>query len=111
MFFTARHDARVRSGDALLSPTDMHDPESSPECGSDLMAKLDGWRACAERSVRDEPLKTAGLAFVAGIFLTVFPVGRILAGLVQVAFALIRPALLILGVIKVVEEIDKRNKP
>ena len=88
----------------------MQDPESSTECCSDLKAKLDDWKACAERSVRDEPLKTAGLAFVAGIVLTVFPVGRILAGLVQVALALVRPALLILGVVKVVEEIDKRNK-
>lgn len=89
----------------------MHDSESPTECCSDLKAKIDDWKACAERSVREEPLKTAGLAFVAGIFLTVFPVGRILAGLVQVAFALVRPALLILGVVKVVEEIDKRKKP
>lgn len=88
----------------------MQDPECPTECCSDLKAKFDDWKACAERSVREEPLKTAGLAFVAGIFLRVLPVGRILSGLVQVAFALVRPALLILGVVKVVEEIDKRNK-
>ena len=67
----------------------MQDSESPTECCSDLKAKLDDWKACAERSVRDEPLKTAGLAFVAGIFLTILPVGRILSGLVQVAFALV----------------------
>ncbi len=88
----------------------MQDPESPTECCSDLKAKFDDWKACAERSVREEPMKTAGLAFVAGIFLTILPVGRIIGGLVRVAFALVRPALLILGVVKLVEEFDKRNK-
>jgi hypothetical protein len=88
----------------------MQDPERSTECCGDLKARIDDWKACAERSVREEPVKTAGLAFVAGLLLTVLPVGRILAGLVQVAFALVRPVLLILGVVKVVEAIDKRNK-
>lgn len=88
----------------------MQDPERSADCCPDLKAKFDDWKACAERSVREEPIKTAGLAFVAGIFLTVLPVGRIVGGLVRLALALIRPALLILGVVKVVEEFDKRNK-
>jgi heme/copper-type cytochrome/quinol oxidase subunit 4 len=88
----------------------MQDPESPTECCTDLKAKYEDWKACAERSVREEPLKTASLAFVAGIFLTVLPVGRILSGLIRVAFALVRPALLLLGVVKVVEEFDKRNK-
>ncbi|MGB8166572.1 MAG: hypothetical protein WCF18_03710 [Chthoniobacteraceae bacterium] len=89
----------------------MQDPERPTECCPDLKAKFEDWKACAERSVREEPIKTAGLAFVAGIFLTVLPVGRILGGLVRLAFALARPALLILGVVKVVEEFDKRKKP
>jgi hypothetical protein len=88
----------------------MQNPESPTECCADLSAKFDDWKACAERSVREEPIKIAGLAFVAGLFLTVLPVGRILAGLVRVAFALLRPALFILGVVKLVEEFDKRNK-
>ena len=88
----------------------MHDPESPNECCADLKAKFDDWKARAERSVREEPGKTAGLAFVAGLFLTVLPVGRILGGLVRVVLALVRPTLLILGVVKVVEEFDKRNK-
>ena len=88
----------------------MQDPEHPTQCCADLSAKFEEWKTCAERSVREEPIKTAGLAFVAGLFLTVLPVGRILAGLVRVAFALLRPALLILGVVKLVEECDKRNK-
>ena len=89
----------------------MQNPERPTECCPDLSAKFDEWKACAERSVREEPIKTAGLAFVAGLFLTVLPVGRILAGLVRLALASLRPALLILGVVKVVEEFDKRKKP
>ena len=88
----------------------MQDPAHPTEYCADLSAKIEDWRACAERSVREEPVKTAGLAFVAGLFLTILPVGRILAGLVRVAFALVRPALLILGVVKLVEEFDKRSK-
>jgi hypothetical protein len=90
--------------------SDMQDPERPTECCADLSAKFEDWKACAERSVREEPIKTAGLAFVAGIFLTVLPVGRILSGVVQVAIALVRPALLILGVVKIVEEFSKREK-
>lgn len=88
----------------------MQDPERPNECCPDLKGKFEDWKACAEKSVREEPMKTAGLAFVAGIFLTILPVGRILGGLVRVAFALVRPALLILGVVKLVEEIEKQNK-
>jgi heme/copper-type cytochrome/quinol oxidase subunit 4 len=89
----------------------MQDPEPTKECCADLSAKFEDWKACAEKSVREEPIKTAGLAFVAGIFLTVLPVGSIISGLVRIGFALVRPALFILGVVKVVEEIDKRKKP
>jgi len=85
------------------------DPEQSTECCSDLRAKFDDWKARAEKSVREEPVKTAGLAFVAGIFLTVLPVGAILAAIVRIALALLRPALLILGIIKIVDEYDRRK--
>lgn len=88
----------------------MQDAEHPTECCPDLRARFEDWKASAERSVREEPLKTAGLAFVAGLFLTVLPVGRILGGLVRVAFTLLRPALLILGIVKLVEECDRRNK-
>jgi hypothetical protein len=81
-----------------------------PAESSDLKAKFDTWKDSAERSVREEPVKTAGLAFVAGLVLTVLPVGRIISGLIRVALALVKPALLILGIVKVVEEVDRRSK-
>lgn len=84
----------------------MQDPEPS----NDFRAKFDDWKACAEKSVRDEPMKTAGLAFAAGIVLTFLPVGRLLGGLVRVAFALAKPALLIFGIVKIVAEFDKSKK-
>ena len=88
----------------------MEEPEnSSTECCGDLKTKFEDWKASAEKSVRDEPVKTAGLAFVAGLFLTVLPVGKIVSALIRVAFTLVRPALLILGVVKVIEQLDKRK--
>lgn len=90
----------------------MQDPEPKPSpCCGDFRAKFDQWKACAEKSVREEPVKTAGLAFAAGIALTILPVGRMVGGLVRLAFALVQPVLLILGVVKVVEEFDKQRKP
>lgn len=88
----------------------MQDSESPTQCCPDLKTKFDDWKVAAERSVREEPIKTAGLAFVAGIFLTGLPVGRIVAGLVRLGLALVRPALLILGVVKVIETIDQQKK-
>ncbi len=85
------------------------DPERPTECCSDLRAKFDDWKARAEKSVREEPVKTAGLAFIAGIFLTVLPVGAIFAAVVRIALALVRPALLILGIVKIAEAYDRRK--
>jgi len=85
------------------------DPERPAECCSDLREKFDEWKVRAGKSVREEPMKTAGLAFVAGIFLTVLPVGAILSGIARIAVALVRPALLILGIVKIVEEYDRRK--
>ncbi len=89
----------------------MQDPDPHPTpSGGDLRSKIDEWKACAEKSVREEPMKTAGLAFAAGIALTILPTGRIAGGLTRLAFSLIQPALLILGVVKIAEEFDKQKK-
>ena len=55
-------------------------------------------------------MKAAGYAFAAGLIVAVFPVGRICASLVRLAIALIRPALLVLGFVKLFEEIDRRRE-
>ena len=67
------------------------------------------WTACAEKTIREEPVKAAGYAFAAGLIVAVFPVGRIVAALVRLALALVRPALLVFGFVKIFDEIDRRR--
>ena len=42
-------------------------------------------------------MRAVGIAFVAGLVLTLLPVGAMVAGLVRLAISLLRPALFILG--------------
>jgi hypothetical protein len=56
-----------------------------------------------EEHIRREPKKAVVLAFAAGFFLCLLPLGRLLGILVRMAFLLFKPALLILGVIKLLE--------
>jgi len=58
---------------------------------------------------RQEPMRAIGIAFVAGLILTLLPIGAIVAGLVRLAVSLVRPALMILGATKLYDEIQKRN--
>ncbi len=62
-----------------------------------------------EQYAREEPLKAVGVAFVAGLIMTLLPIGGIIAGLLRLALALVRPALLILGAVKLYEEVDRRQ--
>ena len=64
---------------------------------------------CVQKLVRTEPAKAVGIAFIAGLILTILPVGRLVAALVRVMFLLIRPLLMVLGAMKVCEELEKRN--
>lgn len=65
----------------------------------------------AQEFARKEPAQAVGVAFLAGLVLTVLPVGRLLGMLVRLAFVLVRPVLLILGAAKLYEEFEKRNNP
>jgi hypothetical protein len=60
--------------------------------------------------VRKQPVKSLLWAFFVGIFLTVFPVGRILGLLIGIAVGLLRPVLLLLGLLKVCETIGEGRK-
>ncbi len=64
----------------------------------------------AEQYAREEPWKALGIAFFAGLILTVFPIGRITATLIRLALALLRPFLLILGAVKLYEQVDRRQR-
>jgi len=81
------------------------------ESGSccDWRKNVEDFEHHAEDFVRTEPAKAVGIAFIAGIILTVLPVGRLVAALVRLAFVLARPLLLVLGAVKLCEELQKRN--
>jgi len=60
------------------------------------------WHEIQEQ-IRHEPIKAVILAFGGGFFLCLLPVGKLLGFLAKVTFLLLKPALLILGVIKVLD--------
>ena len=63
---------------------------------------------CAQKLIREDPTKAIGMAVFAGVLLTILPVGRVIGGLVRLAFALARPLLLVLGAIRLYEEFQKK---
>ena len=60
--------------------------------------------------VRRQPVKAMVWAFFIGVFLTIFPIGRILGLVTSVIFGLLRPVLLLLGLVKVSEVISEKRK-
>jgi hypothetical protein len=85
-----------------MQPPDPHFETSSSETAESLLGRT-------EQYAREEPLKAVGAAFAAGLFLTILPVGGILVALLRLALMLLRPALLILGAVKLYEEVDRRQ--
>jgi hypothetical protein len=71
-------------------------------CCADLKAKT-------EKLVREDPAKAIGLALFGGVLLTVLPIGRVLTGLIRLTLALARPLLLVLGAVKLYEEVQKKQ--
>jgi hypothetical protein len=72
------------------------------------LANFDELRTRTEEYVREEPVKSVGIALAAGVFLTIFPVFSIVFGVLRLALSLLRPALLVLGGIKLFEEYQRR---
>jgi hypothetical protein len=85
--------------------------EPTGESGTccDWRKSVEDFESHAQDYVRTEPAKAVGIAFIAGILLTILPIGRLVAALVRLSFVLIRPVLLILGAVKLCEEVQKRN--
>ncbi len=69
------------------------------------------WNQRAQKLIREDPAKAVGVALLGGALLTIFPIGRVLGGLVRLAFALARPLLIVLGALKLYEEFEKKQKP
>ena len=102
----SRVDRAARHG-VNASMSEPSEPAPQPEAKkpvSDFMQKT-------AEEVRRQPVKSLVWAFFVGIFLTIFPVGRILGVASSIVFGLLRPVLLLLGVVKVTEVLgDKRSK-
>lgn len=64
---------------------------------------LDEWLGEADEFARREPAKAVASAFGAGFLINLLPLGAVVGTLVAVAFALMRPVLLFLGLMKAFE--------
>ena len=82
------------------------EPESQPEVKKPV---TDFVQRTAEE-VRRQPVKSLVWAFFVGIFLTIFPIGRILGLITSIVFGLLRPVLLLLGLVKISEVISEKRK-
>ena len=60
------------------------------------------WNELQEQ-IRREPTKAVILAFGGGFVLCLLPLGKLLGVLVKVTFLMLKPALVILGVVKLLE--------
>ena len=68
------------------------------------------WPQLADDFARREPAKAVVSAFGAGILLNLLPFSAIAAALVGIAFSLVRPALLFLGLLKACEFYRTQNE-
>ena len=89
-----------------------NEPSRSTDCCGDWRKSVEDFSDCTQKFIREDPAKAVGVALLAGVLLTIFPVGRVLGALVRLVFALARPFLLVLGALKVYEECcQKKQKP
>jgi len=72
---------------------------------------LEEWTQRADEFARREPAKAVVSAFGAGFLLNLLPLGAIVGALVGIAFSLVRPVLLFLGLIKAVEFYRTQTQP
>lgn len=89
-------------------PSTTEEPKQSNACCEGQIQDL---IAFAEKCAKKEPVKTSLIAFLAGLLLTILPVGQIVGALTRLLFSLLRPALVVLGAMKVLEEVEKRREP
>jgi hypothetical protein len=85
----------------------METPDTAYGTSADTAADL---KSRAEQFACEEPYQAIGVAFLAGLILTLLPVGAIIAGILRLTLALVRPALVVLGAVKLYEEISRRQK-
>ena len=72
-------------------------------------APLEGLLERADEFARREPARATVSAFGAGFLINLLPLGAIASALVGIAFTLVRPALLFLGLLKACEFCRSEN--
>jgi hypothetical protein len=73
--------------------------ESKPSAGSVLESLARDAALCA----REQPSKALATAFGVGFLFALLPIGRVLSALMGLLLQLLRPALLVLGFVKILE--------
>jgi hypothetical protein len=63
-----------------------------------------------EAYVKEEPVKAASAAFGIGILLAFLPIGGVVSGICRLLFLLARPLLMVLGVVKIFEHWEDRQR-
>ena len=71
--------------------------------------RKDAFLIQVESYAREEPEKAVSAAFGVGILLTLLPLGGLISGFGRLIFLIARPLLMILGLVKVAEELDSRR--
>ena len=79
----------------------MHTPDSQPE--NTKVSDKSPFEEKAEAYIREEPIKAVSAAFGGGLLLAILPVNEIAAGVVRLLVILLRPLLIVLGVVKLYE--------
>ncbi|MEK0447134.1 MAG: hypothetical protein RLZZ399_2455 [Verrucomicrobiota bacterium] len=64
---------------------------------------LEAFARDASLYAREEPAKALGTAFGVGFLFALLPIGRVLSALLGILMQLLRPALLLLGFVKLLE--------
>jgi hypothetical protein len=77
-------------------------PQGQP-LGEDVVKRVEAY-------VKEEPVKAASAAFGLGILLAFLPVGGVVSGIFRLLFLLVRPLLMILGVVKIFEHWEDRQR-
>jgi len=66
-------------------------------------AGVDQWLTQADEFARREPTKAVVSAFGAGVLINLLPIGALVGAVTALAFSLVRPVLLFLGLMKAFE--------
>lgn len=76
------------------------DPSVSPAARNSLDPLVER----VEVFAREKPAKALSAAFGTGLLLALLPIGSVVTGLLRLALLLLRPVLLVLGLVRVYEE-------